>query len=348
MTALLGQTLSELQTLVATLGMPAFTAKQLASWIYDKHVTTIDEMTNISLRHREQLKQSYEVGRRVPTDVQRSADGTAKYLYEIGEGRYVEAVYIPDGERATLCVSSQIGCKMSCKFCLTGKQGFSGNLSAGEIINQISSLPERDTLTNVVFMGMGEPLDNPDAVLKALEILTAPYGYAWSPKRITVSTVGLRRTLRRFAEESQCHLAISLHSPIAIQRADLVPAEKAYPAEEMVELLREYDFSHQRRLSFEYILFRGVNDTPAHANALVHLLRGLDCRVNLIRYHAISGVALESTDEETVMRFRDYLTKHGLFSTVRASRGEDIFAACGMLSTAASTSRRNKKSTEEK
>ena len=331
---LLGLTLSELQYVVKNLGMPGFSAKQIASWLYDKKVTSIDEMSNLSLKHRELLKETYEVGAEAPVDAMRSADGTVKYLYRAGEGHFVEAVYIPDEERATLCVSSQVGCKMNCKFCMTGKQGFTANLTSGQIINQINSLPERDKLTNVVMMGMGEPLDNPDEVLKALEIMTAPYGYAWSPKRITLSTVGLKKGLRRFIEESDCHLAVSLHSPVPLQRRELMPAERAFSITEVVELLRNYDFSKQRRLSFEYIVFKGVNDSLPYAKELLKLLRGLECRVNLIRFHAIPGVDLEGADMETMVAFRDYLTSHGLFTTIRASRGEDIFAACGMLSTA--------------
>lgn len=331
---LLGLTLAELQALAKELGMPGFAAKQIAAWLYDKKVASIDEMTNLSLKHRELLKEAYEVGAEAPVDAMRSVDGTVKYLYRVGEGHFVEAVYIPDGDRATLCVSSQVGCKMNCKFCMTGKQGFSAHLTAGQIINQINSLPERDRLTNVVMMGMGEPLDNLDEVLKALDIMTAPYGYAWSPKRVTLSTVGLRKGLRRFLEETDCHLAVSLHSPIPLQRRELMPAEKAFSIVEIVDLLRGYDFSKQRRLSFEYILFKGVNDSPLHARELVKLLRGLDCRVNLIRFHAIPGVDLSGCDMEAMTAFRDYLTSHGVFTTIRASRGEDIFAACGMLSTA--------------
>ena len=213
----------------------------------------------------------------------RSVDGTVKYLYRVGEGHYVEAVYIPEEDRATLCVSSQVGCKMNCKFCMTGKQGFTGNLTAGQIINQINSLPERDKLTNVVMMGMGEPLDNLNEVLKALEVMTASYGYGWSPKRVTLSSVGLRKGLQRFVEESDCHLAISLHSPVPQQRRELMPAEKAFSITEIVELLRNYDFSKQRRLSFEYIVFKGVNDSLLYAKELLKLLRGLDCRINLIQ-----------------------------------------------------------------
>ena len=222
---------------------------------------------------------------------------------------------------------------MNCTFCMTGKQGFSGNLSAREILNQIQSLPEFPQLTNIVMMGMGEPLDNLDEVLRALEIMTAPYGYGWSPKRITLSSVGLRKGLKRFIEACDCHLAISLHAPIPALRRELMPAEKAFSITEIVDLLRGYDFSKQRRLSFEYILFKGVNDSLAHAKELLKLLRGLDCRINLIRFHAIPNVDLQGCEMEQMVAFRDYLTSHGLFTTIRASRGEDIFAACGMLST---------------
>lgn len=329
-----GMTLSELQSVVKNLGMPGFTAKQIVSWLYDKKVGSIDEMTNLSLKHRELLKNEYEVGVSAPVDAMRSVDGTIKYLYRVSGNHFVEAVYIPDDDRATLCISSQVGCKMNCKFCMTGKQGFSANLTANEILNQINALPERDKLTNIVLMGMGEPLDNLDEVLKVLEILTASYGYGWSPKRITLSTIGLRKGLQRFIEESDCHLAVSLHSPLSVLRAELMPAERAFPAKDIIELLRNYDFSKQRRLSFEYIMFRGVNDSLVYAKELVKLLRGLDCRINLIRFHAIPNVNLEGTDAETMVAFRDYLTSHGLFTTIRSSRGEDIFAACGMLSTA--------------
>ena len=314
--------------------MPKFTAGQIAQWLYSKKVGSIDEMTNLSFKNRERLKEDYEVGATAPVHAMRSVDGTVKYLFRTPEGNFVESVYIPDGERATLCVSSQVGCKMNCKFCMTGKQGYSGSLTTAQIINQIYSIPERDTLTNIVFMGMGEPLDNLDAVLRSLEILTAKYGYGWSPKRITVSTVGLRRGLERFLNESDCHLAVSLHSPFPAQRAELMPAEKAFPITKIVELLRKYDFSKQRRLSFEYIVFGGVNDKLIYAKELVKLLRGLDCRINLIRFHAIPDVDLQGADMHTMLAFRDYLTQHGIFATIRASRGEDIFAACGMLSTA--------------
>ena len=325
---LLGKTLLELQLITQQLGMPRFAAKQIASWLYDKKVSSIDEMTNLSLKAREVLCQQYTVGATAPVEAQRSSDGTVKYLFRTEDGNFIETVYIPDDDRATLCVSSQVGCKMNCLFCMTGKQGYAANLTTNQIINQVFSIPERDKLTNIVFMGMGEPMDNLDNVLKALDILTGSYGYQRSPKRITVSSVGLKKGIERFLNESDCHLAISLHSPFPAQRRELMPAERAYSIVDLIEMLKNYDFSHQRRLSFEYILFKGVNDSTVYAKELVRLLHGLECRVNLIRFHAIPNVPLEGTDMDTMISFRDYLTNHGVFSTIRASRGEDIFAAC--------------------
>jgi 23S rRNA (adenine2503-C2)-methyltransferase len=342
-TSLLGLSLAELKDVAKRLGMPAFTGGQMAKWLYGQHVKSIDEMTNISKANREKLAGHYTIGCAAPIDEQRSKDGTVKYLFPVtttavGEnreapGKFVETVYIPDKDRATLCVSCQVGCKMNCLFCQTGKQGFEGNLSVADILNQVYSLPEVDKLTNIVFMGQGEPMDNLDNVLRATEILTADYGWAWSPKRITVSSVGVKNKLRRFLEESDCHVAISMHSPLPEQRAELMPAQRGMGIEEVVELLKNYDFSHQRRLSFEYIVFGGVNDSNAHAREIVKLLKGLDCRINLIRFHQIPGVALRGAEEKRMEELRDYLTAHGVFTTIRASRGEDIFAACGLLST---------------
>jgi 23S rRNA (adenine2503-C2)-methyltransferase len=360
---LLGMTEEELRQACKELGMPAFTGSQIAKWVYnangngnangnangnqDKGLGTKDNegkvnvnvsvpvdiasWSNISKKNRELLAEHYEVGLMAPLDSQKSKDGTIKYLFPVSNGKMVETVFIPEKDRATLCVSCQVGCKMNCLFCQTGKQGFEGQLTAGDILNQIYSLPERERLTNIVFMGQGEPMDNLDNVLKATEILTAKWGMAWSPRRITVSSVGVKDKLKRFIEESECHLAISLHSPIHEQRAQLMPAEKGMSIEEVVGLLKNYDFSGQRRLSFEYIVFDGLNDTPTHAREIVRLLSGLDCRVNLIRFHSIPDVPLKTSDEKKMENLRDYLTKHGIFTTIRASRGQDIFAACGML-----------------
>ena len=331
---LLGKSLAELKEVAKSLGMPAFAGGQMAKWLYVKHVMDIDGMTDISKGNRELLKERYAIGCMPPAESQRSVDGTVKYLFPTSSGKFVETVYIPANDRATLCVWSQVGCKMNCLFCQTGKQGFEGNLTTADILNQIYSLPERDKLTNIVFMGQGQPMDNLDNVLRATEALTAAWGYAWSPKRITVSSVGVKNKLKRFIEESECHVAISLHSPIHEQRAMLMPAEKAMPIADVVEMLRNYDFSHQRRLSFEYIVFGGVNDSPMHAREIIKLLRGLDCRINLIRFHQIPGVDLHGADDSRMEAFRDYLTGHGVFTTIRASRGQDIYAACGLLSTA--------------
>jgi len=332
--SLLGMTLSDLEQVVSSLGMPGFTSKQIAKWLYENHVRSIDKMTNLSKANREKLASDYCIGDTPPAECQKSKDGTIKYLFPTADGKFVETVYIPEKDRATLCVSSQVGCKMDCLFCQTGKQGFDGNLTATDILNQIYSLPERDKLTNVVFMGQGEPFDNLDNVLASIDILTSDYGYAWSPKRITVSSVGLKKGLKRFLDESGCHLAISMHTPIPEQRAQMMPAEKAYSITEIVELLRSYDFSHQRRLSFEYIVFGGVNDSSTHVREIAKLLNGLECRVNLIRFHEIPGVDLHGAEESKMESIRDYLTAHGIFTTIRASRGQDIFAACGLLSTA--------------
>ena len=339
----MGMTLAQLKEAVTEVGMPAFTAKQIADWVYIKRARSIDDMSNISLKNRALLNSMFEVGYQAPADAARSVDGTVKYLYAVENGHFVEAVYIPDGERATLCVSSQVGCKMNCLFCMTGKQKYTANLTANEIVNQILALPEFEKLTNIVFMGMGEPCDNLDNVLAAIEILTAEYALGWSPHRITVSSVGIRKGLKRLLDSGDYHIAISLHHPIPEKRAEIMPAEKGFPTTEMLDLLREYDFSHQRRLTFEYIVFKDINETPSHARRLIKLLDGIDCRINLIRYHAIPGVSLEGVNEETMVQFRDTLTKNGLFTTIRASRGEDIFAACGMLSTLKNEQQKNNK-----
>ena len=346
-TPLLGMTLIELKNVAQQLGMPTFAGAQMAKWLYLRQVKSIDEMTDISKTNRLKLAEAYKIGSMEPIDAQRSIDGTVKYLFPTSSGKFVETVYIPDHDRATLCVSSQVGCKMNCLFCQTGKQGFEGNLTTSDILNQIYSLPERDTLTNIVFMGQGEPMDNLDNVLRVTQILTSDYGYAWSPKRITVSSVGVRNKLKRFIEESDCHIAISLHAPSHELRSQLMPAERGMSIEEVVDLLRNYDFSHQRRLSFEYIVFNGVNDSKSHAQQIIALLKGLDCRINLIRFHQIPEVNLSGVNNQRMEAFRDYLTEHGIFTTIRASRGQDIYAACGLLSTSKQIEENRHESTQQ-
>jgi 23S rRNA (adenine2503-C2)-methyltransferase len=328
---LIGLTLEGLREVASKCGMPSFAAKQMAQWLYEKRATSIDQMTNLSLKARERLAQDYVIGREEPIAEARSIDGTVKYLFQGVGDRDIESVYIPDRERATLCVSSQAGCKMNCYFCMTGKQGFHGNLTAQGIINQVLSIPESEKLTNIVFMGMGEPMDNLQPVLDAIEILTASWGFAWSPKRITVSSIGKIKELRTLLDMTKVHIAISVHSPYPTEREKLMPVERAYPIADVFELLKDYDFAHQRRLSVEYIMWKGLNDDLRHADALARLLKGTNSRVNLIRFHAIPGVDLKTTSESAMVAFRDHLNEIGITATIRASRGEDIMAACGML-----------------
>lgn len=328
---LLGMTLAQLQELCAAEGFPRFTAKQLCDWLYKKRVESIDAMTNLSLAQRARLNEMAYIGRETPVRCQVSRDGTKKYLFPVLDGHYVEAVYIPEEDRATLCVSCQVGCKMGCRFCVTGQQGFHGNLCAGDILNQLFSIPEYGELTNVVFMGMGEPMDNLDAILAATQTMTSDWGLGWSPKRITVSTVGIVPGLKRFLDESQCHVAVSLHNAVPQERLQMMPVQKAFPLSEVLALLRRYDWSGQRRLSFEYTMFRGINDDQQHAQKLVDALKGLDCRVNLIRFHESPEAPYKTSMPTAIKAFQDYLNRHGVVCTLRTSRGQDIDAACGLL-----------------
>lgn len=330
---ILGTTLEDLRRITRESGMPDYTSGQIADWLYRKKAASFNEMTNLSKPARQLLEEKFIIDLSSPSDKQVSLDGTIKYLFRVREDRFIESVYIPEPGRSTICISSQVGCKMGCVFCMTGKQGFHGNLSSGEILNQILSLPERDKLTNFVFMGMGEPLANTENVLKSLEIMTSSYGLGISPSRITVSTIGILPGLEMFLNLSRCHLAISLHSPFDSERSALMPIEKVFPAKRVVDFLKSNSLHRQRRISFEYIMFRGVNDTAKHINGLARLLNGLRCRINLIRYHRIPQVQLEPSDDDTIKWFKNRLNEKGILTTLRSSRGIDIFAACGMLST---------------
>ncbi|MBR1807893.1 MAG: radical SAM protein [Paludibacteraceae bacterium] len=343
-------------------GLPRFAGKQLAEWLYVKRVTDFSDMTNISLRGRQALAEQFSIGRTKPAAEAVSTDGTKKYLFivesrkskvesplleverekskvespksERGE-TYVESVYIPDDDRATLCVSTQAGCKMGCRFCMTGTLGFHGHLTAADILNQVFSIPDSMQLTNLVYMGEGEPCDNIDAVLRSIEVMTAPWGCGWSPRRITVSSVGYMPGLKRLLDECDCHVAISLHNPFPAERSNIMPIEKAHSIEQVVSLLRQYDWSGQRRISFEYICFGMQNDTMRHAQGLKRLLAGMPCRINLIRFHEAPDnstlAGFHSSTQEQMEWLRDYLTDNGITTTIRRSRGEDILAACGML-----------------
>lgn len=337
MEKLLGKTLDELKALCVRAKLPQYTASQIAEWLYVKRVTSFDKMTNLSLKTREYFKENFLLGAELPLGSVTSKDGTRKYLFPSALDKNVEAVMIPEANRATLCVSSQAGCRMGCKFCMTGRGGFKGNLDAAEILSQFFYIDEASMLTNAVFMGMGEPLDNLDVVLRVIEILTSPWGCGWSPKRLTLSSIGVNQAfgvaspLERFLNESKAHLAISLHDPLPLERAEIMPAEKAYPLSKTLEIIRRYDFSGQRRVSFEYILFDGLNTSKRHADALASLLGGLECRVNLIRFHDIGDTSFKTPSLAVIEMFQKRLIANGLTVTLRASRGEDIAAACGML-----------------
>ena len=330
---LFGKTLTELQKLVLELKLPKFTAKQIADWLYKKQISSIDDMSNLSKKARTLLNDKFEFGLTAPTKIQASTDGTKKYLFPTIQNKFIETAMIPNRDRKTVCVSSQVGCKMGCLFCSTGKQGFQGQLSAGEIVNQIKSIDEVNEVSNIVYMGMGEPFDNLDEVFKSLEILTAEWGFAMSPRRITVSTIGITPSLLTFLEKSEAHLAVSLHTPFNDERQKLMPVQVAYPIEGVIDVIKRWDFGRQRRISFEYILFEGLNDSEKHINELAKLLRGIDCRINLIRFHPIPGTSFKSPDENSIHAFKEKLNQKGIFTTIRASRGEDIYAACGLLST---------------
>jgi 23S rRNA (adenine2503-C2)-methyltransferase len=331
---LYGKTLNELIVVTRRIRLPGFAAKQIADWLYKKEIFSIDEMTNLSKKMRELLSNDYEIGLSSPVSVAESLDGTKKYLFKVLNDKYIETAYIPDKERATICVSSQAGCKMGCVFCLTGKQGFQGNLSSNEILNQFRCLPEFRKITNMVFMGMGEPLDNITEVMKSLDIMTSEWGYGWSPARITVSTVGLKNTIKEFLEKSRCHLAVSLHSPFDEERRKLMPVQGTNSIREVLDIIRGFDFTKQRRVSFEYILFQGMNDTSRHIKELARILNGIKCRVNIIRFHHYTGSDLRSPDIGAVIDFKEALNAKSILTTIRTSRGEDIGAACGLLSTA--------------
>lgn len=328
---MLGKNSAELSALAVDCGLKPFVGRQLADWLYSKRASDWDRMGNISKDSKARLQEKYELGTSAPVGSARSSDGTVKYLFEIESCGFVESVLIPDEDRKTLCVSSQVGCKMGCKFCMTGRQGWHGNLDVADILNQFISIPEAAELTNAVFMGMGEPLDNYEAVSEAINVLTADWGFGWSPKRITLSTIGMLPVLKRFLDGQRCHLAVSLHNPFADERLDFMPVQKAWPLEDIVELIKQYDFSGQRRVSFEYTMFAGWNDDKRHADALIRLLSGLECRVNLIRFHRIPDFPYDCSPAVKMEEFRDRLNKHGIVCTIRASRGEDILAACGML-----------------
>ena len=330
---LYGKTLEELQILVDKFKQKRFVAKQIAEWLYKKNVTQIEDMTNLSKDFREELAKEYSIGLQQYLKVLTSRDGTKKYLFQYSENVFVEAVSIFDKERVTLCISSQAGCKMNCDFCATGKQGFNRNLSTNEILNIFRSIDEFSSIKNIVYMGMGEPLDNYNEVKKTLEILCSEYGYGFSPHRITVSTAGFLPLLEKFLTETEVDVAISLHNPIPEERQKIMPIEKAYPIEKTIKILKHFDWTKQRHLTFEYIVFDSLNNEARHIKALGKLLNGLSCRINLIPFNTMPNTIYKGATTEQMMEFKNALNKKGILTTIRVSKGQDIMAACGLLST---------------
>jgi 23S rRNA (adenine2503-C2)-methyltransferase len=336
-TNLFGLTLGQLRAFAADLGRPAYLGNQLAQWIYKRRVSSFEVMSDLSVPVRKELQELCSLERQTPTRVDESQDGTKKYLFPVN-GKFIETAYIPESDRKTLCVSSQVGCKMGCLFCMTGKQGFQANLTSAQILNQVVSIAEFAQLTNVVYMGMGEPLDNLEPVLSSLEVLTADWGLGFSQQKVTLSSVGLLPALEEFFSRSRVRFALSLHSPFDDERASLMPVQNVHALDEVLDFLRNRQESDVRRISIEYICFSGVNDTPRHTKELVRRLHGLKTRVNLIHFHPIPGTPLQGSDSSAMERMQKELQAKGIAATIRRSRGEDIWAACGLLSTKALTS----------
>lgn len=323
-------TAAEIESFLVRNGYDQAYAVKTATSFYRKRIGSFSGMKDLPRSLKELLSGSFSSGLVPPVTSEESADSTVKYLFRIA-GREIETVFIPDKKRATVCVSSQAGCRMGCPFCLTGRYGFKGNLTAGEIINQIYSIPDAKKITHVVFMGMGEPMDNLEEVLKACEILTSQWGFAFSPRNVTVSTVGIGPAIRDFLTRSGCNLTLSLHSPFPAGRAEVVPAERAYPAREIIEMMKSWPATKKRRFSIAYVMISGINDTDGHLGELVKLLKGSSVRINLLPYHRIPGDSIHSSSRERMNYFRHNLTLSGISASIRKSRGEDISAACGLL-----------------
>jgi len=306
----------------------------MARALYQRRVSSFDEMTDLSHSIRQTLHDEFQWGLTPHHKVDISIDGTKKYLFP-AEGKFVEAAYIPELNRKTLCLSTQVGCKMGCLFCMTARQGFQAHLTAGEIINQVRSLPEGHELPNIVYMGMGEPLDNLEETLKSLEILTSDWGMGFGTQRVTVSSIGIMPAMEEFFARSKVRFAWSLHNPFEDERQNLLPVQTVHGLSEILQFLKTIQLTDTRRMSIEYIAFAGVNDTPRHVKELVRILHGLKIRVNLIRFHPIPGTPLRGSDEKTLQFMKEALAAKGVPATVRKSRGQDIYAACGLLSTKA-------------
>lgn len=343
---LIGMSRAELRAVVGECGYRPFYADLIYETVFRHGEVEFERIERLPAPLVTALSMRVRSGVMPPVRVESAADGTRKYLFPVGDERWprvdraaagarlVEAVFIPEGDRDTLCVSTQVGCKMGCRFCLTARQGFRGHLTAAEIINQYYALPERERVTNVVFMGMGEPLDNLAATRRALELFTDPRGIGLGMSKVTVSTVGIVPAMQTLYRETRFRIALSLHSPFEEERAALMPITKAHGIEAVLNTIREARLPKNRRTMVEYLMIAGVNDSDRHLSRLIELLSTFRCTVNLIPYHPIPDLDFRSSDFPRIAHFRDRLIKAGIVATIRESRGLEVAAACGMLSTA--------------
>jgi 23S rRNA m2A2503 methyltransferase len=329
--AICGLSAGELYDVIKDDGFNNEHALIIVNAIYKKGITDFSGLTKLPKKLREYLKSSLISGIYTPLASEISNDGSKKYLFRNSNGIQFETVFIPDGKRNTVCVSTQSGCRMGCPFCVTGKYGFHGNLGAGDIVNQVIGIPEAEKVTHVVFMGMGEPLDNIENVIMACRILSAEWGKALSQGNITVSTVGITPGVKQFLEKSGCNLTLSLYSPFPDERRMVVPAETNYPAKSIIELMANYPVKKNRRLSVAYVMIKNINDTDKHLNGLKEMFRGTGIRINLLPYHEIGDDLNSSSTADRMMFFKHSLVTSGISASVRRSRGADISAACGLL-----------------
>jgi len=331
--SLCGLTADEIFRLIGPSGYAYSHAVSISNSIYKKRTGEISQVKKIPRKLINELEADYCAGILMPVASQVSADKTVKYLFRTEAGKEFETVYIPDNKRNTVCVSTQSGCRMGCPFCVTARYGFRGNLSPGEIVNQIISITDAGKVTHIVFMGMGEPMDNLENVLKACEIITAEWGLAISPRNVTVSTVGIAPGVEKFLESSDCNLTLSLHSPFIEERKKVVPIEKKYPAQKIIEIMKNYPVRKKRRLSIAYVMINDLNDTDNHLEGLKTLLKDSIIRVNLLPYHPVGNDPNRSSTAERMQFFKHNLVVSGISASVRTSRGIDISAACGLLAT---------------
>ena len=325
-----------LEVALEALGHQRFHARQIFRWIYRRGVTDVEAMTDLSLELRAALAREFTLSTPALAHRETSIDGTEKFLLRLADGRQIESVFIPDTPAMTFCISTQVGCAMACAFCLTGKMGLVRNLTAAEIVGQVrvlaGALDMRDTRFNIVLMGMGEPLHNYDETMKALRILADEHGFDMSPRRITLSTVGLLPALERLAREPVMpNLAISLHAPTDLQRGELVPINRKYGVSDIIAACKRFPLKKRSRITFEYVLLAGVNDSPQDARRLAKLVAGVKAKVNLIPLNAAAGIPFERPSDEAIDRFARIVSEHGVDVSVRKSRGRDIRAACGQL-----------------